>query len=145
MSDKDVRIEVARPPNFEKIAAVFPMAHRPDIIFAYGNIIFNPSGHDISPSLIAHELTHCDRQEGNPEPWWDTYLISPKFRFDEELAAHQVEFFFASKNANRALRRRQLHFIAARLSSPLYGKLCSFMTARDLIKNGRISNEQEEV
>ena len=50
-----INIIIDRPPNFEEILAVFPMASGRGVVFAYCDRIYNPDGVEISPSLFAHE------------------------------------------------------------------------------------------
>ena len=44
-----------RPPNFAKIAAAFELRRWPGAIFCYGDTIYNPSGAEITPALLAAE------------------------------------------------------------------------------------------
>ena len=46
------------PPNFEAILAALPGAADPDVIFAYGDSVFVPSGRPLTPQLEAHEQVH---------------------------------------------------------------------------------------
>ena len=121
------KIEIAEPPNFALIVAVFPEAVKPGVIFAYGDTIFNPSGVEIPPALIAHECTHLERQTGyvperlNPIIWWDRYLRDPEFRYDEELYAHVAEFEAQLEGfIDRNQRAQLLMRTARRLIAPLY-------------------------
>lgn len=117
----------AFPPNIHAIAEVFPSAMRPGVIFAYGKNLFNPSGIEISPSLMEHEKLHGERQRMiGVELWWKRYLEEPQFRYEEELLAHRAEYRKASEGVNRQQRRHHLHHIAKRLASPLYGKIKTF-------------------
>lgn len=65
-------------------------------------------------------------------------MTEPEFRLAEEIPAHQVEYrAFCENHTNgpgRNARRLALHHVAARLSSPLYGRLVSYEAARRLIK-----------
>lgn len=129
-------IEQSYPPNFAQIKAAFPGAARPGVIFCYGGTIHNPTGGALSESLIAHERVHSLRQGDNPAAWWDRYIADPEFRFEEELAAHLVEYLTAVRGGGRALRRRSLHLIAQRLAGPLYGRAVSLDEAKRLIRDG---------
>lgn len=55
-----MKIVVAEPPIIERIKEVFPVT--PNVIFAFGDTIYNPGGHNLSPSIIAHEEAHGARQ-----------------------------------------------------------------------------------
>lgn len=132
-----MRVVVARPPLFAEIDAAFGVAGKP-VIFAWGDTIYNPQGGPISVELQAHESVRGQRQGGAIEAWWRRYIAEPEFRLAEEIPAHQAEYReFCRNNVNgkaRNGRRLVLHHIAARLASPLYGRLVSYDAARKLIK-----------
>lgn len=116
------------PPNYKKIVEQFDVRGR-QIIFAYGDAIYNPSRIPITPQLERHEQVHLTRQGGDPEAWWDKYIAEPAFRLAEEIPAHVAEYQ-ASVAHYRAIA---LDDIATRLSSPLYGSLLTFGQAREVI------------
>lgn len=133
-----MKIVASRPPNFEKIAAVFPAAHREGVIFSYGDTIYSPFTINISPALMAHEAVHGVRQEAiGVEAWWDRYLVDPEFRYFEELIAHVAEYQHLLDHApNRNARRSALKSVAKRLSGALYGFSVSMAQAERDILNG---------
>lgn len=118
-----------RPPNFEDIVKVFPMADNYGVIFAFNGAIYSPSGGEIPYSLIKHEEVHCARQGGTEAcaiEWWEKYLKNMEFRYSEELLAHKAEYQACIENAlNRNMKRRALKQVAKRLASPLYGRMVS--------------------
>ena len=114
-----MKIEIAKPPNYEDILKVFPLADGYGIIFAWGDTIFNPHGVEISPPLMAHERTHGRRQLGDVEHWWHTYLTDPEFRYAEELAAHAAEFRVLEPRDRNARAQLAVN-TARRLIAPLY-------------------------
>lgn len=124
------------PPNFEAIAAVLPDARKPCVIFAYGDVIYNPAGNKIPPCLLAHEAVHGRRQlEMGIETWWQRYLDDVNFRYTEELLAHRAEFQSASLGVKiKEKRGKILAPIARRLAGPLYGKARTYDQAkRDIL------------
>lgn len=130
-----LRIVHQPPPNYAEIVAVFPFAKRPGTMFCHGRCIWIPNGGAVSPSLMAHETVHADRQiamAGGPDAWWNQYLVDGQFRFDEELPAHIAEFrwFDGRPRPERTFMLRQ---IAARLAGPLYGRLVTVHQAKRLI------------
>lgn len=130
-----MKIVVGRPPNFEQIAAVFPIARGPGAIFTFGDTIFSPGGeHLVTPELKAHEGVHYSRQTGDLtkiEAWWSRYLVDAEFRLAEELPAHRAEYRqFCAQHRDYNRRARFLHVIAARLAGPLYGGLITAAAAR---------------
>lgn len=130
------------PPNIEAIRRVFSLSG--EEIFAWGSIIFNPANVKLTRALLAHERTHSKQQGDDIEKWWHEYLTNPKFRFEQELEAHQVEYaVFNNTELNRNRRRVHLKQISKRLSSPMYGRMTTFDKARKIIKAGpkKIPNE----
>src|SRR5258706_9764493 len=87
-----MRILVEYPPNYVQVTSTFPAAAYPGVIFAWGDIIYNPSDIIVTRELVAHEEIHCIQQAGYPVQWWHRYLDSATFRFDQELPAHQAEY-----------------------------------------------------
>lgn len=128
-----------RPPNIDAIAAVFPMARGPNVVFAYGKKIFNPSGEKLPNEIIEHEKVHGERQlalKGGVEEWWKRYLNDLDFRYEEELVAHRKEYRTLTEEApSRQMRRGALKHVAKKLCSPLYGKMVTMDQAmKDLKK-----------
>lgn len=132
-----MKIEIAKPPNFDAILKAFPEASRAGVIFTYGDTIFNPSDAHINPQLKAHEAVHYQRQEateGGPAAWWERYIEDRLFRAEEEALAHRAEYrAFRSWTKDRNVVSRELHNIADRLASPLYGGVMSYTQARRFI------------
>lgn len=126
------------PPNIDAIREVFPLTGSE--IFAWGDTIFNPSGDKIPSWLIAHEQVHERQQAGDPQAWWDRYLVDKQWRFEQELEAHRVEYntFCISPWAlgNRNKKRAFLKELARRLSSPMYGNVATYQQCRMAIKRG---------
>lgn len=122
-ADKPIIITGERPPNFEKIRAVFPLAEGEDVVFAYGTKIYTMTDKPIPPSLLAHEIAHCKRQvEIGVDEWWDRYLTDKQFLYDEELIAHKAEYWaLKQEHAGTGNNKRILEFVADKLIAPLYG------------------------
>ena len=131
-----MKIERAYPPNYKMILKAFPMAGKPGVIFTYGDTIFNPAGTPLTRMLLAHEEVHSTRQ-GSEElkimNWWQAYINSLKFRFDEELPAHIAEYKAYRPGKHGFSRAGFLSHVANRLSGPLYGHMLSFEAAAEAI------------
>jgi hypothetical protein len=114
-------IKIEYPPNYDDIAKVFDLkGHTP--IFAWAPWIYNPHKTSIGLELIAHEIVHVRRQGIDPGAWWRRYLADENFRLAEEILAHVAEYEVLCQQAKtRADRRKIMHYICARLCSPLYG------------------------
>lgn len=134
-----MKIVRERPPNYDKIVAAFPLvARQRGIFFAYDDTIFNPDGAELTPSLIAHEVAHCERQQlfaaSGADGWWTCYCADPLFRLEEEIIAHRAEWRdFVARGHGRHERRAYLARISKRLASPLYGALTSASRAKEII------------
>lgn len=122
------------PPNYKKISKKFKLTK--SVVFTYGDKIYVPNGEDVSPHLMAHEETHMRQQGDNPEAWWDKYLEDEQFRLEQELEAYRNQFRFVRKKskATRKQRSEFLDNIASDLSSPIYGNIIDYKTARNLIR-----------
>ena len=115
-----MKIEIAYPPNIEKIDAILVTKDK-KVYYCYGDTIFNPFNLDIPGLINAHESAHCASQGSDPEGWWDMYLTDIGFRYQEELDGHQAEM---SYQLNMTKDRNQKSSIimktALRLCSPIY-------------------------
>lgn len=137
-----VTILQEHPPNIDQIAEKYPGARRNDVVFAYGEIIYVPSGIPLGQDILAHELVHCIRQLEHPggvDGWWADYLSDPEFCYIEELLAHRAEYQQLCKdNPARHLRLQCLKHVAKKLSSALYGKMVTFTQAKKALKKDTI-------
>lgn len=113
-----------RPPLWEEIDKKFSVANKP-VVFSWGDRLYNPLGGYLQPWLLAHEAFHGSRQK-DPEVWWRQYLTDDRFRLNEELPAHRIEYQeFCRHQLDRNVRSRFFHETARRLASDLYGNLIS--------------------
>lgn len=126
---------------FEEIAAAFPIAGRRDVIFSWGDRIYTPGGVQLTPALKAHEAVHGRRQGDTDDAirgWWRRYLDDPIFRLAEEVVAHRAEYQeICGRTKDRNVLARELHAIAGRLASPLYGLALPYSQARHAIVAAR--------
>jgi len=118
-----MNIIVARPPNFEDIVKVFPLAERASTIFAYDETIYVSEGVILSPAHLMRQ------REIGVEPWWDTYLKDEDFRYKEELLAHKAEYWVNVRGMSRSDRHRIAVVTTKRLIAPLYKFNVSFKKA----------------
>lgn len=123
------------PPNIEEIKKVLKINN--DIIFSWGDKIYNPGKHKLTLDLIIHEDVHLERQgrtEEGAKEWWKLYLEDPQFRLDEEVLAYGKQLKYIKANFNDEVYKIVLFKIADALSSELYGKLASFQKAESLVR-----------
>lgn len=132
-----MKMKIARsfPPNYEDIVVAIPAVKRnPNIIFTYGDTLYVPSGVMIPPHLHAHEVTHCVEQAKiGVDEWWSKYLVSPRFRLEQELLAYRAQYQFLLKHSPRHFARTVLLKISEDLSGAMYGSIVDRPMARDLI------------
>jgi len=118
------------PPNYPAIRDAFPAIARFKVIFAYGNVIYNPDMMDIPPHVWAHEEVHSARQGRDPVGWWIRYIDDPAFRLEEELLAHAMELQVLTAGASRQIRRSSVKLLARKISAPIYGPMITSKAAR---------------
>ena len=130
-----MKIIVDYPPNIAEIRKRFDLEGF-NLVFAYGNILYNPSGQEISEDLMVHEETHQKQQFiYGVGDWWVRYLNDDGFRLSQEVEAYREQYKFIKENYDRARRREKLHEIAKVLASKLYGKIINKQEAKELIEN----------
>lgn len=122
------------PPNIDKIDAKFNVKDQKNILYCYGQEIFNPSKCEVPEHIFVHEMVHSVRQGSDVEGWWDRYISDPVFRLDEEIVAHRAEWGqYVKNNLDKNQRIRYFNFICYRLSGELYDRLLTFPEARKRI------------
>lgn len=103
------------PPNYERIRSCLSV--RRNCVFAYGNVLYNPSGLLIPSHLMVHEETHRDQQGPGVEEWWERYLQDPAFRLQQEIEAYRAQYRFVLRTEARPERRRLLAAFVRDLST----------------------------
>lgn len=134
-----MRVIIGRCPLHDEITAFFNIPPGMSVIFSWGDAIYNPTGGKITRELHAHEEVHAGRQgvhDADVMIWWRRYMAEPLFRYREELPAHIAEYHAYCKRHGSG-RTQFLDKVAWRLSSPLYGSIVTYATARDAIIMGR--------
>lgn len=118
----EMKIEKTYPPIYEELIKVLPDGKKPGVLFCYGTTIHNPTDIKLTPWIYEHEKVHSYYQSIiGVEQWWEQYLGDKSFRFDEELAAHKVEYYIFKKCIMSDNKRKEYLFdISKRLASPLY-------------------------
>lgn len=132
----NMKIIQAYPPNIEEIEKTFDLTGKKPV-FAYGSVLFNPSGASIDEFLLAHEMTHAAQQKNNPSTWWEKYLSDKAFRLSQEAEAYHAQYMALMRKAkDRNAIARYVHSIAVDFSSAMYGNIVSYTDARKIIKYG---------
>lgn len=134
-----MEIVKALPPNYEQISKRFHFSSLPatfNPVFAWGDKIYNPTGHPIPKDIMIHEEVHQKQQEQiGLERWWEYYLTNDGFRLEQEVEAYRVQYKWIAENSSRNVRREMLQSIARDLSSALYGNIIKKREAEALIAN----------
>lgn len=123
------------PPNYAKIKGVLNPPK--DAVFAYGDVIYNPSKGEIYPDLYVHEQTHQKQQKdfGNVELWWNKYLLDKDFREKMEVEAYAVQYIFVKERIPARGAKECLESLAFALSSPMYGLQLTYQQAETKIRH----------
>lgn len=125
--ENKVTIKTGLPPIFDEIKKRFPEVDPTKTIFSFGDTIWKGFEKPLPDHLVAHELTHCERQgfnESGAKEWWKKYMTDDQFRLEEELIAYQAQYKnFCIKEKDRNRRARFASILASDLSGPVYGKI----------------------
>ena len=129
---------IEQPPMYQELAFIFRLHDRRDVIFSFGDRIYNPYQLAIEPHIAAHEAIHGIRQGIGTEvlEWWRRYMDDPMFRYIEELVAHRAEYYWLTEHGNRHQRRRALREVSTKLASTLYGGMVTQHQAKHDLKHG---------
>lgn len=120
------------PPNIEEIRKV--LTPPKDVIFTYGDTLYNPDKIEIPDHLYVHEETH-KKQQTDPIAWWDRYLKDSEFRLEQELEAYVAQYVFFKETHNDKQSKLLLEDIATHLSSSMYGNIINFHKAESRIRH----------
>jgi macrodomain Ter protein organizer (MatP/YcbG family) len=104
------------------------------VIFAWGDTIYCKE--DITQDMMEHEATHLLQQEPmGVDAWWDKYMEDDAFRLSQEVEAYRNQYLFIQKHIkDRNALTVYKHKIAKQLSSSIYGNICTYNEALDLLK-----------
>lgn len=131
-----MKIEIKYPPNIKDIEKRFGTLGK-NVVFTYGDTLYNPSGAFIDVYLTKHEETHARQQGNDIEGWWKKYFEDDKFRLNQEIEAYHNQYEYFCKNKKDLLRQEKfLALIAGDLSGAMYGNICDLKEAKKFIKNG---------
>ena len=133
------KIKHKLPPIWEKIQEAGMNPNPENVVFAYGDTIYVPSGRELVDHVIAHEGVHCERKteyEGCLDAWWNRYVDDAYFRIQEETEAYVVQYRFICKQTqDREQRNKFLIAFSSDLSGPMYGNIIGRGAAYRMIKD----------
>jgi len=87
----EIKIKIKKPPIYESACAAFSLDLR-NIIFTYGDTIYNPSNLKLNDHTIEHEKVHMQQQGDHPDLWWGKFLRDPQFRIQQEAEAYGRQY-----------------------------------------------------
>lgn len=124
------------PPNYERIKEAFDVEGK-GVLFAYGDVIYDPDNIGVVDHLEVHEGVHQRQQKaiGGPEIWWDKYIQDKAFRLSQEIEAYGEQYKFIKQHiTDRNSLTKYLFNLASVLSSPMYGRVIGLNEATLKIK-----------
>lgn len=142
--EQEIKISNSFPPNFDQLKARFGDDNK-EVIFCYGDTIYNPYNRIIREDLIVHEQVHVQQQTRNemtPELFFNRYLTDNDFMLEAEAEAYAAQLNFLLIKEPGA-RNRLLHSFAAFLTDPVYGELIDIEEAEDLISKYLFANHDK--
>lgn len=126
------KIELKYPPNYSEIKdSLNPPTSS---IYAYDNVIYNPSERQIYEDEEIHEQVHFNQQGKQPRVWWNKYLRDKDFRLSQELEAYSLQYQFLKKVTLARHLKEALQEMAHALAND-YGLDIDYGRAEKLIKS----------
>ena len=124
------------PPNYGEIRRA-GLGDDPNVIVAYGDTIFNPSGQDIPEDVKFHEFIHSKQQKayGSVENWWVKYCWDKEFRLEAEVVAYASQYAVIRKSYPVRACREALDEFASNLASDMYKLDINKSKAESLIRH----------
>lgn len=100
------------------------------IAVAYGEAVHAARG-ELRPDVSEHEGVHLAQQAayGSTEAWWEAYITSPTFRFQQELEAYRAQWKWIRANRPKPEHAMILRDLALDLSGPMYGHMVKYHAA----------------
>jgi hypothetical protein len=133
-----MKISYSYPPNIKEIKTAFGQIGE-NVIFTYGDTIYNPNKKYLDVPLLCHEAVHSEQQGVNPGRWWRLYLKNPYFRLSQEVPAYQIQFREAKRfSKDIEALNKYATALAEALSGPMYGGIMTFGEALLAIKRKRL-------
>ena len=130
-----MKIKRKLPPFWFILHWFFPNANPKTICVAWGDTLYTYG--ELTPDLLEHEKVHLQRQRHSKVIgifWIARYVLSRKFRLNEEVLAYKAQWNFTEKWVkDRNWRFKCLIHLIDELSSSLYGNLCTKDKAKPLI------------
>ena len=131
-----MEIKTEFPPNYEEILKHLDVSSE-DVVFTYGNVIYNPKNLTLADHLVVHERVHAKQQkEMGVEAWWQKYFNNPEFRLQQEVEAYGAQYRFVreAEDYTAATKKAFLTQLAFDLSGGIYGHIINYLKAEAAIR-----------
>ena len=127
------RITTTKPEIYKRLHIAFGVDWEKGIIIANGDTLH--SKNPISTQKVVHELTHLKQQEQwGIDKWWKKYLDDKVFRLYQEAEAYGEEVKWIKKHIKDRNQKFNLILqLQKDMSSPMYGRMCTFTEAQKII------------
>lgn len=128
------KIVLKFPPNYADIKDYLnPPAGS---IYAYDNVIYNPSERQIYEDEEIHEQVHFKQQGKQVKVWWNKYLRDKDFRLSQEVEAYHAQLMWLREKGVSAKDRAIALSEMAKALSTDYAVDIDLHKARTLVKIG---------
>lgn len=136
----EFEIKKEYPPNYEEIKNTLGFSdddvNEMGIVFAYGIVLYNPTGFPIPPHLLVHEKVHQRQQlEMGVKEWWDKYLVDRDFRLSQEIEAYATQYSYVKPLVSSSTAKTFLSAISSEMASKVYGFMLEYGRAESLIRH----------
>jgi hypothetical protein len=130
----NIKIKHRKSPLWYLWKVLFPAVDMKLVFIAFGDTIYCPRHEDPEPDLLEHETTHLKKQRYSKfmaVGFFILYRFLKSYRYRMELEAYRNQWGWIK--AHRSLNTHELltyhRRIAQLMSSPMYGKMCSYAQA----------------
>lgn len=134
-----VKVKTEKPKIYDRLKEKFPSIDwEKGLAIVVGDVIY--SKYKLPNHVLAHELVHVRQQldyVDGVKGWWDEYLTSDNFRFEQELEAYVTQVRYIREHtdqSSRNWRRQMINALALDLASSMYGNVVSYEKAVELLK-----------
>lgn len=140
-----MKISYNKPPHYWLLVKLFGFDWSRNVA-VFGDTLYSKN-HDLPDHLIIHEKTHTKQQKHSKIYavwWWAKYILSPEFRFSQELEAYQAQWKYFQTFYHSSAHFSFLHKITSDLASPLYGSIVSYSKAMRLIRENEKTHQNKK-
>lgn len=130
-----MKISHKKPPHYKILVLLFGFDWSRNIATFGDTVHFSID--ELPDHLIVHEEVHTVQQRHSnfyATWWWVKYILSRKFRFDQEFEAYERQYSFFIRHYKYSQWDSFLDKICQDLSGSLYGNLIEFEAVRKMLR-----------